>query len=169
MAEFLGSDLSKIAHELDKLEPALGSAVKQITTAHIEKNIGISKEYSNFELQKAILAKDVAKANKIILAFGKNPKAYPIQMTTVTLFGYFQKLLAYYYLPDKSKNTVASALKINPFFVSDYTTGARHYNARKVVQIISLIREYDMKSKGFGSATTESGELLKELVFKIMH
>ena len=90
-------------------------------------------------------------------------------MTTVTLFGYFQKLLAFYYLPDKSKNSVASALKINPFFVADYTTGARNYNARKVVQIISLIREYDMRSKGYGSATTESGELLKELVFKIMH
>jgi DNA polymerase-3 subunit delta len=74
-----------------------------------------------------------------------------------------------YYLPDKSKNAVASALKINPFFVADYVTGARHYPARKVIQIISLIREYDMKSKGFNSATTESGELLKELIFKIMN
>jgi len=169
LADFLGSDLSKIAHELDKLELAIGPSIKQITASHIEKNIGVSKDYNNFELQKAVLNKDIAKANKIILAFGKNPKAYPIQMTTVTLFGYFQKLLAYYYLPDKSKNSVASALKINPFFVTDYTTGARNYPARKVVQIISLIREYDMKSKGFDSSTTESGELLKELVFKIMH
>ncbi len=169
LTEFLGSDLSKISHELDKLELAIGASVTQINSAHIEKNIGVSKDYNNFELQKAVLNKDIAKANKIILAFGKNPKAYPIQMTTVTLFGYFQKLLAYYYLPDKSKNAVASALKINPFFVADYTTGARNYPARKVVQIISLIREYDMKSKGFGSATTESGELLKELVFKIMN
>ncbi|MCU4175728.1 DNA polymerase III subunit delta [Carboxylicivirga sp. N1Y90] len=169
LAEFLGTDLSKITHELDKLELAIGASVKQITSAHIEKNIGVSKDYNNFELQKAVLAKDVSKANKIILAFGRNPKAYPIQVTTVTLFSCFQKLLSYYYLPDKSKHSVASALKINPFFVQDYTTGARHYPAKKVIQVISLLREYDMKSKGFNSSTTEPGELLKELVFKIMH
>ena len=169
LAEFLGTDLSKITHELDKLELAIGSSVKQIDSSHIEKNIGVSKDYNNFELQKAVLYRNIAKANKIVLAFGKNPKAYPIQVTTVTLFSAFQKLLSYYYLPDKSKNSIASALKINPFFVQDYTAGAKNYPARKVVQIISLLREYDMKSKGFGSATTEPGELLKELIFKIMH
>lgn len=169
LAEFLGSDLSKITHEIDKLEIALGEGVKQITAAHIEQNIGISKDYNNFELQKAVLSKDVSKANKIILAFGKNPKDHPIQVTISTLFGYFQKLLAYYYLPDKSKMAVATALKINPFFVSDYVTGARYYNARKVIDVIDLLRTYDMKSKGFDSPTTDSGELLKELIFKIMH
>lgn len=169
LAEFLGTDLSKITHELDKLELAIGSSVKQIDSSHIEKNIGVSKDYNNFELQKAVLYRNISRANKIVLAFGKNPKAYPIQVTTITLFSAFQKLLSYYYLPDKSKNSVASALKINPFFVQDYTAGAKNYPARKVVQIISLLREYDMKSKGFGSATTEPGELLKELIFKIMH
>lgn len=169
LAEFLGTDLSKITHELDKLELAIGASVKQINSSHIEKNIGVSKDYNNFELQKAVLSRDVAKANKIILAFGKNPKAYPIQVTTITLFGAFVKLLSYYYLPDKSKHSVASALRINPFFVQDYVTGAKNYPARKVIQVISLLREYDMKSKGFNSSTTEPGELLKELVFKIMH
>lgn len=169
LTEFLGNDLSKITHELDKLELAIGSSVKQINANHIEKNIGVSKDYNNFELQKAVLYRDIAKANKIILAFGKNPKAYPIQVTTVTLFSAFVKLLSYYYLPDKSKQNVATALKINPFFVQDYVTGAKNYPARKVMKIISLLREYDMKSKGFGSATTESGELLKELIFKIMN
>ena len=169
LTEFLGSDLSKIAHELDKLELAIGSSTQQITAAHIEKNIGVSKDYNNFELQDAILNKDIAKANKIILAFGKNPKAYPIQVTTSTLFGAFQKLLMIYYTPDKSERNLATVLKVHPFLAKRYLTGARHYPARKVVQIISLIREYDMKSKGFGSATTESGELLKELIFKIMH
>ncbi len=169
LTEFLGSDLSKIAHELDKLELAIGKDVKQINPAHIEKNIGISKDYNNFELQDAILSKNINKANKIVLAFGKNPKAYPIQMTTVTLFGCFQKLLMIYYTQDKSERNLASVLKVHPFLVKNYISGARKYPARKVVQIISLIREYDMKSKGFDSSTTESGELLKELVFKIMH
>lgn len=169
LSEFLGSDLSKISHEIDKLEIALGTDVKQITAADIEANIGISKDYNNFELQKAVLSKNITQANKIILAFGKNPKDHPIQVTISTLFGYFQKLLAYYYLPDKSKMSVASALKINPYFVSDYVTGARHYNAWKVMQVIDLLRTYDMKSKGFDSPTTNSGELLKELIFKIMH
>ncbi|TAJ08187.1 DNA polymerase III subunit delta [Marinilabiliaceae bacterium JC017] len=169
LTEFLGSNLSKIAHEIEKLQIALGPEVKHITSEHIEHNIGVSKDYNNFELQKAILTKDVIKANKIILAFGKNNKDHPIQVTIATLFNYFQKLLAYYYLPDKSKQSVASALKINPFFVSDYQTGAKYYPARKVVQVISLLREFDMKSKGYKTAAIDNGELLKEMIFKIMH
>ena len=169
LVEYLGNDLSKIAHEVDKLLIAIGSGQKMITVDDIEKNIGISKEYNNFELNKAVLQRNAVKANRIIQSFAKNPKGYPIQVTIATLFGYFQKLMAYYYLPDKSKMAVASALKINPFFVSDYTTGARNYPARKVVQIISLLREYDMRSKGYNTNETDTGELLKELIFKIIH
>ena len=169
LIEYLGNDLSKIAHEIEKLRIALGSKTKNITTTDIERNIGISKEFNNFELNKAIFQKNVVKANQIIQSFGKNPKSNPIQVTTATIFGYFQKLMAYHYLPDKSKHGVASALKINPFFVSDYTTGARNYSARKVIQVISLLREFDMKSKGYKSNVTDSGELLKELIFKIIH
>ncbi|NPA36045.1 MAG: DNA polymerase III subunit delta [Chlorobi bacterium] len=169
LIEYLGNDLSKIAHEIEKLQIALGNKTKTITASDIEKNIGISKEFNNFELNKAVLQKNVVKANRIIRSFAKNPKSYPIQVTIATLFGYFQKLIAYHYLKDKSKMAVASALKINPYFVSDYTTGAQKYSARKVVQIISLLREYDMKSKGYNYAATNDGELLKELIFKIMH
>ena len=169
LIEYLGNDLSKIAHEIEKLRIAIGSSVKTISLADIEKNIGISKEFNNFELNKAIFQKNVVKANQIIQSFGKNQKNNPIQVTTATIFGYFQKLMAYHYLPDKSKNAVASALKINPFFVTDYTTGARNYSARKVIQVISLLREFDMRSKGYKSNVSDNGELLKELVFKIIH
>jgi DNA polymerase-3 subunit delta len=169
LIEYLGNDLSKIAHEIDKLQIALGNNAKTITSADIEKNIGISKEFNNFELNKAVLQKNTVKANRIIRSFAKNPRNNPIQVTIATLFGYFQKLIIYHYLKDKSKQAVASALKIHPFFVSDYTTGAQKYSARKVVQVISLLREYDMRSKGYNTNVTDSGELLKELIFKIMH
>ena len=169
LVEYLGNDLSKIVHEVDKLLIATGPDKKTITVDDIERNIGISKEFNNFELNKAVLQRNVVKANRIIRSFAKNQKDHPIQVTIATLFGYFQKLMAYYYLPDKSKMAVASALKIPPFFVSDYTTGARNYPARKVVQVISLLREYDMKSKGYNTNVTDNGELLKELIFKIIH
>lgn len=169
LAEFLGSDLSAIVSSLEKLKVAVPKDVKLVTADLIERNIGFSKDYNNFELQNAIINRDVLKATRIVKAFSQNIKANPIQVTIVTLFGFFQKLLAYHYLPDKSQSSVASALKINPFFVKDYVMAAKNYNGRKVVQAISLLREYDMKSKGFESASTDGGELLTELVFKIMH
>ncbi len=169
LIEYLGNDLSKIAHEIEKLRIAIGINAKTISPADIERNIGISKDFNNFELNKAVFQKNVVKANQIIQSFAKNPRNNPIQLTTATLFGYFQKLMAYHYLQDKSKGAVASALKVSPYFVTDYITGARNYSARKVIQVISLLREYDMKSKGYNSNITNSGELLKELVFKIIH
>ena len=168
LAEFLGSDLSGIVSSIEKLKVAVPQG-GLITADLIERNIGFSKDYNNFELQNAIINLDVLKATKIVKAFSQNIKANPIQVTIVTLFGFFQKLLAYHYLPDKSQGAVASALKINPYFVKDYTLAAKHYNGRKVVQVISLLRQYDMKSKGFESTSTEGGELLSELIFKIMH
>lgn len=169
LAESVGSDLSKLSHEIDKLIVAVGPQVTNLLPDHVEKNIGISKDFNNFELQKAIAAKNVFKVNQIIFAFGKNPKDNPIQVTTVTLFNFFIKLLMYHYLTDKSKPSVAAALKVNPYFVDDYIAAARNYNGTKTVRAISLLREYDMKSKGFASANTDSAELLKELVFKIMN
>ncbi|MFT3737180.1 MAG: DNA polymerase III subunit delta [Breznakibacter sp.] len=169
MAESVGSDLSKLVHEIEKLIVAVGPQITNLLPDHVEKNIGISKDFNNFELQKAIAAKNVYKVNQIIFAFGKNPKDNPIQITTVTLFNFFVKLLMYHYLPDKSKNNVASVLKVNPYFVDDYVAAARNFSGNKTVKAISLLREYDMKSKGFESANTDSAELLKELVFKIMN
>jgi DNA polymerase-3 subunit delta len=169
LSESLGTDLSKIVKELDKLKVALGADVKQITADHVEKNIGLSKDYNSFELQKAVIQKDILKANKIIKVFAKNPKDHPIQATISVLFNYFSKLMVYYYLADKGKANVAKELSINPFFVQDYALGARNYSARKVVAIISILREYDMKSKGFNNISAGTGDLLKEMLFKIMH
>jgi DNA polymerase III subunit delta len=169
LTEYLGTDLHKIANELDKLIITLPAGKPVITTDLIEKNIGISKDYNNFELQKAIGEKNILKSNMIVRYFADNQKDNPITLSISSLFGFFSKLLQYHYLSDKSKNSVASALKVNPFFVRDYESAAVKYNVSKTVQIISLLRTFDMKSKGCGDAGTEPGELLRELVYRILH
>lgn len=169
LTEFLGTDLHKIVNELDKLIITLPEGKPVITTTLIEKNIGVSKDYNNFELQKAIGERNIVKANTIILYFANNPKDNPITLTIASLFGFFSKLLTYHYLTDKSKNNVAASLKVNPYFVRDYESSASKYNVSKTVQAISLLRTYDMRSKGFGDPGTEQGELLKELTFILLH
>jgi DNA polymerase-3 subunit delta len=169
LTEYLGTDLHKIVNELDKLIITLPEGKPVINTALIEKNIGISKDYNNFELQKAVGERDILKANMIIHYFANNPKENPITLTIASLFGYFSKLLTYHYTTDKSKNNVAAVLKVNPYFVKDYESSATKYNVAKTVQIISLLRTYDMRSKGFGDPGTEPGDLMKELVYKILH
>lgn len=169
LTEYLGADLHKIVNELDKLIITLPPGEPQITTALIEQNIGISKDYNIFELQKAIGERNILKANMIIHYFADNPKDNPITFSIASLFGFFSKLLTFHYLTDKSKNNVASVLKINPYFVKEYENSSSKYNVAKTVQIISLLRTYDMKSKGYGDPGTEPGDLLKELVFRILH
>jgi DNA polymerase III subunit delta len=169
LTEFLGTDLHKIVNELDKLIITLPREKPVITTSLIEKNIGISKDYNNFELIKAIGEKNTLKANQIIQYFSSNPKDNPITLSIASLFGFFCKLLTYHYLTDKSKNNVAAVLKVNPYFVKDYETAAVKYNASKTMQIISILRTFDMKSKGYGDVGTEPEDLLKELVFRILH
>lgn len=169
LTEYLGTDLHKIANELNKLIITLPEGKPVITTTLIEKNIGISKDYNNFELQKAVGEKNILKANMIVHYFTNNPKDNPVTLSIASLFSYFSKLLTYHYLTDKSRNNVAAALKVNPYFVKDYETSASKYNVARTVQIISLLRTYDMKSKGYGDLSSEPGDLLKELVFKIMH
>ncbi len=169
LTEYLGTDLHKIVNELDKLIITLPADKPMITTSLIEKNIGISKDYNNFELMKAIGEKNILKANMIITYFANNPKDNPITLTIASLFGFFSKLLTYHYLTDKSKNNVAAVLKVNPFFVRDYEISAAKYNVSKTVEIISLLRTFDMKSKGFGDVGTEPGDLMKEMVYKILH
>jgi DNA polymerase-3 subunit delta len=169
LTEFLGPDLHKIVNELDKLLITLPAGKPVITIPLIEKNIGISKDYNNFELQKAIGEKNILKANMIVRYFTENPNDNPITLTIASLFSLFTKILTYHYLTDKSKNNVASALKIHPFFVKDYEISAMKYDPTRTFQIISLLRTYDMKTKGFGDVSTDSGDLLKELVYKILH
>jgi DNA polymerase III subunit delta len=169
LTEYLGTDLHKIVNELDKLIITLPQGKPIITTALIEKNIGVSKDYNNFELQKAVGEKNILKANMIVHYFADNPKDNPITLSIASLFGFFSKLLTYHYLTDKSKNNVAAVLKVNPFFVKEYENSSSRYNVAKTVQIISLLRTYDMKSKGYGDPGTDPGDLLKELVFRILH
>lgn len=169
LTEYLGTDLHKIVNELDKLIITLPAGKPVITTELIEKNIGISKDYNNFELQKAIGEKNIIKANMIVHYFADNPKDNPIMLSIASLFGFFSKLLTFHYLTDKSKNNVAAVLKVNPFFVKDYENAASKYNVAKTVQIISLLRTFDLKSKGFCDPGTDPGDLLKEMVFRILH
>ena len=169
LTEFLGNDLSKIANELSKLIISLPATSKKITTELIEKNIGISKEFNNFELQKALVARDVLKSNRIIDYFEKNPKDNPFILTISSLASFFQKIFTYHFLKDKSKGSVAAALKINPYFVTEYEVAAKRYVPAKLVEVFSMLREYDLKSKGVGNSSASDSDLLKELVFKIIH
>ena len=169
LGEYLGNDLHKIVNELNKLIITLPSDKPVISTRLVEKNIGISKDYNNFELQKAVGERNILKANMIVSHFASNPRDNPLTLTIASLFSYFSKLLTYHYLTDKSKNSVAAALKINPYFVRDYETAAMTYSVTKTIQVVSLLRIFDMKSKGVGDMGSEAGELLKELIFKILH
>ena len=170
LAEFLGNDISKIVNEISKL--IINVPVHQeITEDYVEKNIGISKDFNVFELQKALGKKEVLKSNQIINYFAANPRDNPLVKVIPLLFSYFSKILVYHHLADKSRNNVAAALSINPFFVMDYQQAAANYSSGKLTSIISLLREYDLKSKGVDSSATSfpDGELMKELVFKILH
>ena len=168
LVDFLGTDLSKINNELEKLVIVLPKSTT-ITAAHIEENIGISKDFNNFELRKAVGEKRFVKANQIIKYFGQNPRSNPLVMTISLLNSFFTQLLIYHGLKDKSKGNVAKALRINPYFVADYQKAATNYPMRKVSQIISLLRVADMKSKGVGAQNLPPGDILKELLFKVMH
>ncbi|WP_298263119.1 DNA polymerase III subunit delta [uncultured Lutibacter sp.] len=168
LVEFLGTDLSKISNELDKLMVVLPKT-STISPKDIEENIGISKDYNNFELRKAIGEKNIVKANEIINYFGQNQKANPLVVTISLLNSLFTQLLIYHSLKDKSKNSIAKSLGISPFFVSDYSIAAKNYPMRKVSQVISLLREADIKSKGVGANALPARDILKELLFKIMH
>lgn len=169
MAEYLGNDLAKIDNELGKLfiELEKGGA---ITLDLIERHIGISKDFNVFELQNAMLNRDVNKANRIIIHFAKNPKEHPIMMLTATLYGFFFKIILLQYLQKRGRaNEAAKVLRVNPYFLKDYELGARTFSEKKLRSIIGYLRDADLKSKGFGNVSTDTGDLMKELVFKITH
>ena len=170
MAEFVGADLSRMAGELEKLIITLPREQKRITPEQIERNIGISKDYNNFELRNALVAKDVFKANQIIKYFEENPKTNPLQMTLSVLFNFFSNLMLAYYAPDKSEQGIANQLGLkSPWQSKDYMAAMRKYSGVKVMQIIGEIRYCDAESKGVGNPSLEDGDLLRELVYKILH
>ncbi len=168
LVDYLGTDLQKISNELNKLIISLNGK-NEITPIDIEKNIGISKDYNIFELQKALTSKNTLKANQIVKYFAANPKSNPFVLTINALFGFFSKILLVHSLSNKSNQNVAKVLKVHPFFVNDYLSATRTFSTKKLVYIISILREYDLKSKGVNNASITEGELLKELIFKIMH
>ncbi len=168
LIEFLGTDLGKINNELEKLQLVLPIG-SEISPTHIEQNIGISKDYNNFELRKAIGEKDILKSNRIINYFSQNPKDNPTVVTISLLYSFFSQLLQYHSLNDKSQANVARVLKINPFFVKDYQTAGKYYPMKKVSQVIALLRDADLKSKGVGATNLPQSDLLKELLFKIVN
>ena len=171
LSDFLGNDLNRLSKELDKLAIVMAQmGSKRITPELVERNIGISKEYNNFELIKALATKDVLKANRIAQYFEKNPKTNPLQMTLVVLFNYFSNLLIAYYSKDRSEAGLMAALGLRSAFqLKDYQMGMRHYSAMKVFLSIGEIRKADAASKGVDNASASDADLLKELLYKIMH
>lgn len=167
LTEFLGNDLCKISNELEKLTINITEGT-EITDVIVEENIGVSKDYNVFELQKAIGKKNDFKIYQIVNHFAANQKDNPMVKVLGVLNVFFSKLLLYHCQEDKSQNSIATALSIKPFFVNDYQQAAKNYSFKKLTEIISLLREYDMKAKGVNNNSSTDGELLKELMFKIL-
>jgi len=167
LVEFLGTDLSKVNNELNKLKIVLPKGT-QITPDHIEENIGISKDFNNFELRKAVGERNVVKANQIAKYFADNPKDNPFVVTIALLFNFYSQLLHLHGMSDKNPRSVASALKVNPYFVNEYLNAARNYPMKKVSSVIGILREFDVKGKGVGANAVPQGDLLKELLVRIM-
>jgi DNA polymerase-3 subunit delta len=170
LTDYLGNDLSKLTNELEKLIISLPQSNAEITSSLIEKNIGISKDYNNFELQKAIALKDILKANRIVRYFEQNPKNNPLIVTLTVLFNFFANLMICHYETNKTDSHLMSVLGFRfNFQITDYIQAMRNYKPGKTMQIISLIRECDARSKGVDNTSVPDGKLLAELLFKIMH
>lgn len=168
IAEFLGNDLSKIVNELDKLQILVekGTTINEI---HIEENIGISKDYNVFELINAISIRDVSKANKIVDYFDHNPKATSIIVVISNLFNHFSKLMKIHFLQNKSRESVATAIRVPPFVAGQLLSSIKIYNPKKIAANIAILHEYDLKSKGVNNSSFSHGQLMKELVYQLMH
>ena len=168
LADFLGGDLSKITNELDKLEILVekGTTINEV---HIEENIGISKDYNVFELSNAIGMRDVLKANKIADYFEHNPKAGPMMVIVASLFTLHSQMMKVHFSANKSKDAIAKSLKMHPFVAGKMISAAKIYNPKKIAVNIAILHEYDLKSKGVNNPSTSGGQLLKEMIYKLMH
>ena len=170
MAEFVGTDLNRMASELEKLIITLSKGQRRITPEQIERNIGISKDFNNFELRNALIAKDILKANQIVKYFEENPKSNPLQVTLAVLFNFFSNLMLAYYAPEKNEQGIAAQLGLRSAWQArDYQTAMRRYTGVKVMKIIEAIRRCDVRSKGISNASVSDGDLLRELVYVILH
>ncbi len=169
MSEYLGNDLSKIANTIEKLLVVLdGDTV--IDEKVIQRNVGISKDFNLFELNNALAEKNVYKSNLIVNHFAQNPKSHPLVVTLSSLYNYFTKLMKYhFYAPNVGERELAGIIGVHPFFLKDYKIAARNYTKGKLARIFGYLREYDLQAKGVNNVSANDGELLKELVFKILH
>lgn len=168
LAEYLGNDLAKISRELSKVMVNLKDE-KTLTRKHVEESIGISKDYNVFELQKAIGQRNALKAQRIVQYFSYNPRAHPMVLTVGTLYSYFAKLVKIHQSPSRDPGAIAKLIGVHSFFAREYLQAAQNYSQPQAVRAISLLRTYDLRSKGEGNVSATDGELLRELVFKIMH
>ncbi|QNL47756.1 DNA polymerase III subunit delta [Olivibacter sp. SDN3] len=168
IGEYLGTELSKVANELDKLMLNVPKD-REINVNDVQHNIGISKDFNVFELNTALGKRDVFKVNQIIDYFAANPKSNPLPVLMGSLYAYFSKLLKYHFLPDKSQQAAARELGVHPFFLKDYEMAVRNYSRGKLFHIIGYLKEYDLKSKGVDAINLEPEDLMKELMFKILH
>lgn len=171
MAEYLGTDLSKISNELEKLKINLPEGT-EVTGKHVEEFIGISREYNIFELQKAIGKRDVIKTNRIINYFISNPKKNPLVLIIGTLFNYFSKIYMFHYLKNANEKEVMSKLNLrSSYILKEYRSTVKHYSFPKTMEVLNILKEYDLKSKGvgFNNVAKPEGELLKEMTWRILH
>lgn len=168
LTEYLGNNLSKIANELEKLTIALDAGT-EINAEHIEENIGISKDFNIFELQDAIVQRDVLKANRIVNYFSDNSKNHPFVVTVGSLYSFYARLMAFHYLKDKSPDNIMQKLKVRFYPAQQIAIAGKKVGPKKCFQALRMLREYDRKSKGIDNVSTTDGELLKELAFKLLH
>lgn len=169
MAEYLGTDLSKIANEIQKLMLNVPKE-QEILPLHIEQNIGISKDFNVFELQAALAKRNTVKAMQIVNYFAANPKSNPLPVVIGNLGNYFTKILKYHYLPDKSPQVAAKELGVHVFFLKEYEMAARNFNRKRTFEVIHELSVYDLKTKGMDTGPfTADGEIIRELVFKILN
>ena len=168
LADSIGNDLTQIVGALQKLIDGRSEGVNVIDAALVERNIGISKDFNVFELQSALIAGDVVKANRITQYFASS-KDHPMVKELGILYGFFANLMIYHYLPDKTDRVAASALGVSPFFVKDYAAAAKRYSAGKTFAIIGYFREIDARLKGINNPSAKDADLWKELIYKIMH
>jgi DNA polymerase-3 subunit delta len=169
LSEYLGNDLQKIAGEIDKLRITI-EADANITSEDIQRNIGISKEYNVFELQNALLTRNVLKANQIIKYFASDPKSHPDVVTISVLFSLFQRLMKLHFALNKANDkALAKEIGVHPFFLKEYKSAGQFYTPKKLADIIHLLRIADMQTKGVGSVNRDPGELVKQLVYQILH
>ncbi len=171
MAEYLGTDLSKIANELEKLQINLPEGT-EVTDKQVEEYIGISREYNIFELQKAIGKRDVEKTNRIINYFISNPRKNPLVLIIGTLFNYFSKIYMFHFLKSAPEKEIMSKLNLRSgFILREYRNTIRQYSYTKTLEVLNILKEYDLKSKGvgFNNVAKPEGELLKEMTWRILH